>query len=51
MSFHKQVTIEYTYVRKDDKVYKKWRFPGQRHWNYTLTPYREIPIVEFKASK
>jgi hypothetical protein len=41
----KHIEIQETYVKRGDTVYWKWRFSGQRRWNYRKTGFTDIPFV------
>lgn len=41
----KEVLIEEDYIKKNGKVYWKWRFNGKGRWNYRLTPFDKVPYI------
>jgi hypothetical protein len=41
----KRIEIQETYVKRDGKVYWKWRFAKDKRWNYRLTAHIDIPYV------
>lgn len=45
----KLIEIEETYVKKNGKVYWKWRFATKKRWNYRQTALTDIPYVVLKS--